>query len=391
MIRARGITAALMTPVFLGMAPIFGKLAINAGADPFSVAAIRTVIAVLLLWLVYILFFRRFIYIYPAGLLGCVVIGAINGIGSLFYYGGLGLLDASLTQLLNGMYLVFAVLLMRLAGEKVDRRMVIRVLLALVALVILTGFGNKPVNWLGVGLMLGSALMFAGTVILSQYVLYEMPSPTVALYVLTTMAVLVTMVWLATAAQDITVILEVALTPIFLLGVTTALSRLAMFAGVKFMGSVQTAVLAITEIGMALALAFFFLDELLTIEQWVGVGLLAASILLVRASDFAPKSFNPGQLLMANISSQQFQWIAFHRAFGKDSQNADQEASIMATVTTQEMEAIRDMMGADTGPMDPFPINPTGEYSVDLRAFQPKKRESSGSRPDEGLLGAAAD
>jgi hypothetical protein len=66
-----------------------------------------------------------------------------------------------------------------------------RVLLALLALLILTGFGDNRVDWLGVGLMLGSALMFAGTVILSQYVLYEMPSPTVTLYVLTTMAVIV--------------------------------------------------------------------------------------------------------------------------------------------------------------------------------------------------------
>src|SRR5215813_6318283 len=106
----RGIVAAFLTPMFLGMAPIFGKLAINAGADSFTVAAWRTVIAVALLWLLYLLFARKYIFIYPAGLLGCVVVGIVNGIGSLFYYGGLGLLDASLVQLLNGTYLVFAVI-----------------------------------------------------------------------------------------------------------------------------------------------------------------------------------------------------------------------------------------------------------------------------------------
>ena len=185
-------------------------------------------------------------------------------------------------------------------------------------------------------------------------------------------------------------ILEVAFTPIFILGVTTALSRLAMFAGVKILGSMQTAILAITEIGMALALAFVLLDERLTVEQWVGVGLLGSSILLVRGSDLLPRKFNPGQLLMANISSQQFQWIAFHRAFGKDDENADEETSIMATVTTQEMQAIRDMMGADTGPMDPFPINPAGEYSIDLSIFRRGSGESSGDA-DENALGAAAD
>lgn len=351
--------------MFLGMAPIFGKLAITAGADPFSVAAVRTLVAVGLLWAVYLVFFRRYIYIYPAGLLGCIVIGTVNGIGSLFYYGGLGTLDASLTQLLNGMYLVFAVFLTRFGGQRLDRRTVLRVLLALVALIILTGFGDGAVDWLGVGLMLGSALMFAGTVILSEYVLYEMPAPTVTLYTLSTMAVLVTMVWIAISPLTSTQGLEAAMPPILILGLTTALSRLAMFAGVKFLGSMQTAILAITEIGVALALAFLVLGERLTTEQWFGVGLLALSILLVRPRDLT--AINPGKILMVNIAAQQFQWIAFQRAFAKE--DTEHEEDVMAKLTTSELRAIQDMMGVSKGPMDPFPINPAAEYSVDLSMF----------------------
>ncbi|MEZ4668463.1 MAG: DMT family transporter [Anaerolineae bacterium] len=192
----RGIGAGLLTPFFLGVAPIFGKLAINAGADSFTVAAWRTIIAVVLLWVVYAIFARKYIYIYPAGLLGCVVIGVVNGIGSLFYYSGLGSIDASQAQLLNGMYLIFAVLLSRFGGEKLDRRLILRVALAMIALIIITGFGSQPINWLGVGLMLtqrscsprqsSSANMYS-----------EMPAPTVTLYILTTMAILVSMVWVA--------------------------------------------------------------------------------------------------------------------------------------------------------------------------------------------------
>src|SRR5690606_11398823 len=143
--------------------------------------------------------------------------------------------------------------------------------------------------------MLGNALMFAGTMILSRYVLYEMPAPTVTLYVLTTMGVIVGMVWLATSAQNTDYILQVAFSPIFILGITTALSRLAMFAGVKFLGGLQTAILAITEIGVALALAFLLLGERLTAAQWLGVGLLALSILLLRPSELASNAFNPGK------------------------------------------------------------------------------------------------
>jgi len=358
-----GVAAAFATPIFLGMAPIFGKLAINAGTDPFSVAAIRTTLAALALWAFYAAFFRKYIFIYPAGLMGCVVIGTINGIGSLFYYGGLGELDASLVQLLNGMYLAFAVLISRIGGQKADRRTLVRVTLAMVALLMITGFGANTPDWSGVGLMLGSALMFAGTVILSQYVLYEMPAQTMALYVLTTMAVVVTMVWLAAGEPMSSEVIRDAMPPIVALGITTALSRIAMFAGVKFMGGMQTAILALTEIAFALLLAFIVLDERLTGLQWVGVGILFLGILLIRQKDMLPRGFNPNALIVANMSSVQFQRIAFHRAFGTSELDDDQ--GTMKNVTTQEMLAIQRMMGARSGGLDPFPIDKLNQIMPD--------------------------
>lgn len=351
----RGIGAGLLTPFFLGVAPIFGKLAINAGADSFTVAAWRTIIAVVLLWVVYAIFARKYIYIYPAGLLGCVVIGVVNGIGSLFYYSGLGSIDASQAQLLNGMYLIFAVLLSRFGGEKLDRRLILRVALAMIALIIITGFGSQPINWLGVGLMLANALMFAGTVILSQYVLYEMPAPTVTLYILTTMAILVSMVWVAVGRPMTPQIVQSALPPIIALAITTAISRIALFSGVKFFGSLQTAVLALAEIGVALTLAFVVLGDRLTSAQLVGIGFLAASISLIRPRDLLPHGINPN-MLVSNIADVQFQWIAFDQAFGKQ-QPISEDTPTVPRLTTMEIHMIRDMMGAGSGPVKPLSTN----------------------------------
>jgi drug/metabolite transporter (DMT)-like permease len=302
-------------------------------------------------------------------LLGCVVIGAVNGIGSLFYYGGLGTLDAGLVQLLNGMYLPFAVLISRLGGQKADRRTLIRVILAMMALFVITNFGDKPLDWAGIGLMLGSALMFAGTLILSQYVLYEMPAHTATLYILTTMGVVVTVFWLAIGDTLPTEVWKDSLPWIFALGVSTALSRLAMFAGVKFMGGMQTAILAIAEIAVALLLAFIVLDETLTEGQWVGVGILLFGILLIRQKDFLPVGYNPAALIAANMSSVQFQLIAFHQAFG--TKDTDDEMGTMGTITTQEMQAIQRMMGAQTGGIDPYPIGKSNMFNFDLLDEQP--------------------
>ncbi len=362
-----GVGAAFLTPLMLGVAPIFGKQAIALGADPFSVAAVRTVIAAVLLWIIYAIFLRKAIFIYPAGLLGCVVVGVINGIGSLFYYSGLGLLDASLVQLLNGTYLVFAVLLSHLGGEKMDRRVAIRVALACAALFLLTGFGSKPINWLGVGLMLGSAMMFAGTVILSQHVLYEMPPTTATLYILSTMAVVVVMAWAAVGTSINASILEAAFPPIFILGITTAISRLAMFASVSVFGSLRTAIIAVAEIGVALTLAFFVLGDRLTAPQVAGVGLLIFSMLLIRSTDLLPRGFNPNALLVHDMANVQFQRIAFHRAFGKAEH--DNEYGVMSTLTTAELVAIQKMLGATNKPVDPFPMTKPNGGSVDLSAF----------------------
>jgi len=149
--KLRGLTAALLSPLFLGMAPVLGKFALLGGSDPFTVAATRTVVAAVFLWVAYLLFGRRWIYIYPAGLLGCVVVGTVNGIGSLFYYNGLHYLSASVVQLLNATYLIFVVVLARLGGQPLTRRTVMRSTLALIAVGLLTGGIAGGISWIGAG------------------------------------------------------------------------------------------------------------------------------------------------------------------------------------------------------------------------------------------------
>ena len=85
--QAQGIVAALLSAVVLGLAPTFGKQAINAGTPALSVVAVRTLLATLSLWVVFSLHpaGRRLFYIHPVGLWGCLAAGVINGLCSLMY------------------------------------------------------------------------------------------------------------------------------------------------------------------------------------------------------------------------------------------------------------------------------------------------------------------
>ena len=343
----RGIAAAILTPVFLGMAPVLGKMALKSGADPFTVAAVRTALVAILLWTIYLIFWRRFIFIYPAGLIACFAIGFTNGIGSLFYYSGLDRLDASVAQLLNATYVIFVVLLTRIAGTRIRARTVLRVLVALFGVFLITGGLTGDATWLGVGLMLGNALLFAGTVVMSQRILFEMPPPTVTLYVMTAMATVVVIARGVASPTEITVSTDAGWA-IIALAITTALSRISLFTGIKGVGSLQAALTAIGEGAVAASLAFLLLDESLNTIQWLGVGALVASL-------FIPGQRSDDETTPVGGSLPNVAGMRFRRMANAEEKFSTQEMQNIVNLvvgpvdklTTQELKELRQLIGDD--------------------------------------------
>src|SRR5512133_323033 len=154
--RQKGITAALTSALMLGVLPIFGKLAINAGFAPIAVTAMRTSIAALLILIVMAVRMRPFFYIYPVGLIGCSLAGIINGLGSVLYYTALGRLNASIGQMLYASYPIFVALWLLMDRQTITRLTLFRMLLALPAVVLLINTGQGGVDVVGALMMIGS-------------------------------------------------------------------------------------------------------------------------------------------------------------------------------------------------------------------------------------------
>jgi drug/metabolite transporter (DMT)-like permease len=68
---------------------------------------------------------------------------------------------------------------------------------------------------------------------------------------------------------------------ILALGLTTALSRLAMFSALQRVGGVETALVGLLELLVSLVLAFLLLGERLTVVQWIGAVLLVFSLMMM--------------------------------------------------------------------------------------------------------------
>ena len=278
--RSKGISAALISALFLGMAPVFGKQAILAGLAPFAVVAIRTAGAALLLLLVMLLFFRRYLYIYPSGMLICFLAGGINGIGSLFYYSALGRIEASLGQLLYALYPLFLALWLRLDKQLPSRLTILRLALAISAVALLTQTASHSVDWVGILQMLIASALYALHLPINQHVLYDMPAPTVTLYTLIAMSLVVVPAALFTTIPSLPSFAAVG-APLIGLTVVTFFSRLTLFLGVKHIGGMQTAILGLSELLVTVFFAYLWLNERLSTFQWIGAGLLLVSLGLV--------------------------------------------------------------------------------------------------------------
>ena len=300
-IRSKGINAALFSAFFLGLAPVFGKQAIEHGVNPLGVVAMRTLFATLLLFLVMLIFQRKYLYIYPAGLIGCLLAGAINGTGSLFYYSALGRIDAGLGQMLYMLYPFFVAFWMFLDRQPIGKITIFRLLIAVPAVVLLvqTAENNSPEVWIGIVMMLVSSILYAFHLPINQRVLFDIPAPTVTLYTLLAMSAVVVPTYLLSGQYQAPAEISSSHSwvPVLMLTLVTFFSRLTLFTGVKHLGGLQTALLGLSELLVTLILSQIWLRESLTWMQWIGAGLMTLSIFLVALEKNEPGHKGEGGLL----------------------------------------------------------------------------------------------
>lgn len=274
--RDAGVYAGIMASFLLGWAPILGKYAYRAGVDPMTLASFRTLVAAVLLWVAYLSIWRDRLSLAWRDILSCVVVGVINGLGSLFYYNGLNRLDASRAALLGALYPVWVVVFLSASGQPIRPIALVQLAAAMVGAVLVTSpwTSRSPTDFLGAMLMVASAAVNGWYMVMGQWVLAEVPSKTGTLYILSGMATTVMIARLIGGGVSITGIATPGWSAILLLGLTTAASRLAMFASLERLGGVQVAILSLLELAISLALAFVFLGERLAWHQWLGALLL---------------------------------------------------------------------------------------------------------------------
>jgi drug/metabolite transporter (DMT)-like permease len=282
-------SGAFLSPLFLGLAPFFAKMAYRAGAEPYTVISMRMVLAAGVLWAAYLLFGRRYIRTWWLGIAMSSLAGIINGLGSICYYQGLTMVDASLASIINISYLVFVTMLLRIIGQAISRITLLRLVLAFAAVYLLSFTPGVHVDRQGVALLVLGALAYALQLVIGQRVLYDIPAPTMTLYSMTAMAFVVTVASAFAGGPQLGTLTGSGWQALLAFAGVTALSRLALFYGVKTMGSVQTATLGVSEVLVTVLCAMLFLGESLAGQQWIGAGMMIVTVLLLTAERGVPR------------------------------------------------------------------------------------------------------
>ena len=205
--------------------------------------------------------------------------GALNGIGSIFYYVGLSKLNASVAQMLYALYPFFVAFWLQLDGQPPSRLTLVRIVIACFSAFLLTKVETGNIDLTGVVFMLISAALYALHLPVNQRVLYDIPAPTVTVYTLLAMSAIVIPAYFVVRPPWPEA--NVPWLPVLGLTAVTFISRLMLFLGVKNIGGMQTALLGLAELFVAIFFSHLLLGETLTVWQWVGTAGLGASLLLV--------------------------------------------------------------------------------------------------------------
>ena len=151
--------------------------------------------------------------------------------------------------------------------------------------------------------MLGAATLYALHLPINQRVLFEVPAPTVALYTLLAMSMVVAPAYLLldrTWPKH-----YIPWLPVIGLTLVTVFSRIALFLGVKKIGGMQTALLGLAELLVAVVFSSIWLGESLSILQWIGALALGISLSLVMLESSTPP-----------VHSGKTGWLSWIRAPG---------------------------------------------------------------------------
>ena len=274
-----GWAAALSSTVFFSIGPPIARVLYALGLDPTTMLFARFWITIAVLGGFLLLTASGRLRLDRRPALIALGGGLATGVSMLAYFWSLTRLSASIASMIFSLYPLAVLGLLRLRGETLTYRHLVRIGLGLAGVFLLLG-PDQGVDALGIGLIVVSILTSSAQSVFVQWYLREADGLAVTLYMVVGIQVVVAGFWWSQGA-DLTIPGWPAWLAITALAVlSTVLSRVLWFAAILRLGSGQVAMLVPLETLLTVVWSFLFLGERLTAWQVAGGGLILFSALL---------------------------------------------------------------------------------------------------------------
>jgi drug/metabolite transporter (DMT)-like permease len=283
---AFGWLLAIGSTVAFSFAPPVARAAILGGMDSNELLMLRMVIATTLFAVTLGLTARDSLRLPRAGIMAAVVAGVMNAAGMILFFLSLNYLEASLGAMIIALSPPLVLALLALRGERLTRRHVVRLVVALVGVYLLIRPSGE-VHWGGAIMALVATCFFALQMAYTQWSLVQYPVRGVVFYVTGTMTVFTVGWWLLQGAPWTAPTPANWLEVLMLAVVCTYIARLGYYAAVGLIGSGQLALLGPLETMLSVIWAVAFLGERLSAWQFVG------GVLILFSAGLAVQRFGP--------------------------------------------------------------------------------------------------
>lgn len=276
---ALGWALALASTVAFSFAPPVARAAIVGGMDSNQLLMLRMVIATSLFGLT-ILFTARESLAMPRRALGAAVLaGVVNSAGMILFFLSLNYLEASLGSMIIALSPPIVLSLLALRGERLTRRHLVRLGLALAGVYLLIS-PSGDVHWGGALMALVATFLFALQMAMVQWTLVGYPVRGVVFYVTGSMTVFIVLWWLAQGAVWVEPGWAGWFDIVVLAVLSTYVARLGYYSAIAHIGSGQLALLGPLETMLSVIWSVLFLHERLAPWQLAGGVLILISAAL---------------------------------------------------------------------------------------------------------------
>ncbi len=274
-----GWMLALFATFAFSFAPPVARFAILDGFDSTTLLFMRMIIATTMFGVTLGVTAPAKLRIERRGLAAATLVGAVNAAGMIIFFLSLSYLEASLASMILALSPPMVLSLLALRGERLTRRHLVRLGLAMIGVYLLVGPSGQ-VNWMGAALALTATFLFSLQMALTQWTLVAYPTRTIAFYVTASMTLFVAGWWLVRGAHWAAPGPAGWFAVIVLAVVSTYIARLSYFSAMGSLGGAQVALLGPLETLLSVTWSILFLHERLAPAQFIGSGLILLSALL---------------------------------------------------------------------------------------------------------------